>query len=359
MGTAHPATNDTIMRAALDAAVRGPRGANPLVGAALVDQDSNLIATGYHRGAGTFHAERDCLTQAQKAGITDFSGTTLYTTLEPCSHYGRQPACTDLITEAGVGSVVIGALDPSGNGGGAEILRKRGAGVVVGSLEDQCTELNHRWNVAAHQQRPFVTVHLAQSIDARIAAADGTSQWITSAASRQHTHRIRERVDAIVVGTNTVAVDDPRLTARAEGGAEIDAQPLRTVMGLSEIPEHAQLTQGRPEGQGWLQLRTRDPRQALQILASTEHNDYPVKHILIEGGQAVLSAFFAADLVDEVFLYTAPLVLGSGRSSLTDIGVTTLTEARRFALDPTDGGPTTVLDNDVCIHLQPEPKGTH
>lgn len=359
MGTAHPTADDAIMRAALDAAAGGPRGANPLVGAVLTDQDNQLIAIGYHRGAGTFHAERDCLTQAQNAGITDFSGTTLYTTLEPCSHYGRQPACTDLISKAGVGSVVIGALDPTGNGGGAEILHSRGVGVVTGSLEQECAQLNHRWNIAADQQRPFVTVHLAQSIDARIAAADGTSQWITSAASRQHTHRIRERVDAIVVGTNTVAIDDPRLTARAEDGTELDSQPLRTVMGRSEIPHQAQLTQGMAEGRGWLQLRTRDPLEALRTLASTEHANYPIKHILVEGGQAVLSAFFAADLVDEVFLYTAPLILGSGRSSLADIGVTTLAKARRFALDPTDGGPTTVLDHDVCIHLQPEPKGAH
>lgn len=359
MGTARPTADDAIMGSAIDAALLGPRGANPLVGAALVDRHGRLITTGYHRGAGTFHAERDCLANARSAGLTDFTGTTLYTTLEPCRHYGRQPACTDLISEAGIDSVVIGARDLSASGGGAEILRGRGAGVLLGALGQRCTELNHRWNQAVSQQRPFVTVHLAQSIDARIAAADGTSQWITSDASRRHTHSIRQRVDAILVGTNTVEVDDPRLTARDQHGHETAAQPLRTAMGLRELTDQARLKQNRPEGQGWLQLRTRDPLEALQTLAGTQHNGYAVKHVLVEGGQAVLSAFVAADLVDEIFLYSAPLILGTGRSSLADIGVTTLADSRRYALDPADGGPTTVMDNDVCIHLQPEPKGAH
>ncbi|WP_238385214.1 bifunctional diaminohydroxyphosphoribosylaminopyrimidine deaminase/5-amino-6-(5-phosphoribosylamino)uracil reductase RibD [Nesterenkonia muleiensis] len=359
MGTAHLTGSDATMRTAIDAALLGPRGANPLVGAALTDSRGSLIATGYHQGAGTFHAERDCLTNARTAGVVDFTGTTLYTTLEPCSHYGRQPACTDLISEAGIRTVVIGARDPSVNGGGGEVLRDRGADVAVGQLGQQCTELNHRWNQAVSQQRPFVTVHLAQSIDARIAAADGTSQWITSAVSRRHTHSIRQRVDAIIVGTNTAEIDDPRLTARQKGGDETLEQPLRTVMGLRELPEQARLRQGRPEGQGWLQLRTRDPLEALQTLAGTQHNGYQVRHVLVEGGQSVLSAFFAADLVDEIFLYSAPLILGSGRSSLADLGVTTLAEARRYTLDAADGGPTTIMDNDVCIHLQPEPKGAH
>ncbi|WP_223881045.1 bifunctional diaminohydroxyphosphoribosylaminopyrimidine deaminase/5-amino-6-(5-phosphoribosylamino)uracil reductase RibD [Nesterenkonia ebinurensis] len=358
-------TSSAIMATALNAALAGPRGANPLVGAVLVDHTEydgagspqRVLATGYHQGAGTFHAERDCLTKAQAAGITDFSGTTLYTTLEPCTHYGRQPACTDLISQAGIPRVVVGATDPSPNGGGAELLRGRGAEVALGVLGEECTQLNHRWNRAAAQRRPFVTVHLAQSIDARIAAADGTSQWITSAVSRQHTHSIRQRVHAVLVGTNTAEIDDPRLTARDSNGSPTEHQPLRTVMGLREIHQTAQLKQGQAEGQGWLQLRTRDPLTALQTLAGTSHHGHPVKHVLVEGGQSVLSAFFTADLVDEIFLYTAPLILGAGRASLGDIGVTTLAEARQFALDTADGGPTTIMDNDVCIHLQPDPKG--
>lgn len=356
MGNAHTAAAtgaETLMRAALDAAALGCRGANPLVGAILADADGNVVATGYHRGAGTYHAERDAITAAQTAGITDLSDTTLYTTLEPCRLHGRQPACTELIQAAGITSIVCADADPTHNGGGAQLLAQAGAEVTTGVLADEADKLNRRWKLANLQGRPFVTIHLAQSMDARIAAADGTSQWITSAASRSHTHGIRQRVDAILVGTNTVAVDDPRMTARDGDGELVHRQPLRCVMGLSPTPHTAQLTQGRPEGQGWLQLRTRDPLEALRTLAETDADGQPVKHVLVEGGQSVLSAFVAAGLVDEIFLYTAPLILGAGRSSLGDIGATTLNQASRYQLDPTDGGPVTLMDDDVCIHLAP------
>ncbi|GAA4830612.1 bifunctional diaminohydroxyphosphoribosylaminopyrimidine deaminase/5-amino-6-(5-phosphoribosylamino)uracil reductase RibD [Garicola koreensis] len=363
MGNAHICAttgHQPLMQAALDAAELGHRGANPLVGAIITDDDGTVIATGHHRGAGTFHAERDAITAAYAAGYTDLSSTTLYTTLEPCRHAGRQPACTELIEAAAITTIICATTDPTANGGGAQLLRQRGAEVTVGVLEAEAERLNHRWTLAQQQGRPFVTVHMAQSLDARIAAADGTSQWITSAASRSHTHRIRQRVDAILVGTNTAAVDDPRLNARDDDGEPSPHQPLRCVMGLRPTPAEAQLTAGRPEGQGWMQLRTREPLQALRTLAATGHSGHPVRHVLVEGGQSVLSAFFAAGLVDEIFVYTAPLLLGAGRASLADIGVTTLAQGLRCELDTADGGPVTLLDNDVCIHLAPAgPKGDH
>ena len=355
MGNAHTAASghETLMRTALEAASQGNRGANPLVGAVLVDHDGTILATGHHRGAGTFHAERAAITGAHAAGITDLSRATLYTTLEPCQHVGRQPACTDIIAAAGITKLVCATTDPTDHGTGAELLAQRGLAVTMGVLAEEAEKLNHRWKLAQQQDRPFVTVHLAQSLDARIAAADGTSQWITSAASRRHTHSIRQRVDAVVVGTNTLTLDDPRLTARNDDGEPAPHQPLRCVMGHKPTPPEAKLTQGRPEGEGWLQLRTRDPLEALRSLAHTSHHGYEIKHVLVEGGQSVLSAFFAAGLVDEVFLYTAPLILGAGRASLGDIGVATLSEAPRYELDPTDGGPVSLMDEDVCTHLTP------
>lgn len=348
--------DEAVMRQALDAAIRGVRGANPLVGAILVSAAGEVLSTGHHRGAGTFHAERDALesfAREHPAGA-DLGSATLYSTLEPCRHQGRQPACTRLIIDAGVGRVVHGASDPSSNGGGADVLRRAGVDVVSGVLAQQCVALNPRWVAAAVQARPFVTAHLAQTLDGRIAAPDGTSQWITSKASRDHTHMVRSRTDAILVGTNTVAVDDPRLTARTPTGELTLRQPLRVVMGMTPVRPAQKLTQGLPEGDGWLHLRTRDPLAALQELAQTTHGGYPIKHVLVEGGQSVLSAFFAADLVDEVFAYHAPLLLGAGRSSVGDIGVRTLSEAPRFALDPADSGPVQIMDPDVCVHLQPK-----
>ncbi|WP_022873285.1 bifunctional diaminohydroxyphosphoribosylaminopyrimidine deaminase/5-amino-6-(5-phosphoribosylamino)uracil reductase RibD [Nesterenkonia alba] len=348
-------TDAALMRQALEAAHRGHRGANPLVGAIITDEDGNRLAIGHHRGAGSLHAERDAVDTARAHGITDFTGTTLYTTLEPCRTHGRQPPCTDLIRSTGIRRIVYGATDPTHNGGGGDQLREAGVDVVGGVLAEECRQLNHRWSHAAAENRPFVTVHLAQSLDARIAAADGTSQWITSQASRDHTHTIRRRVDAILVGTNTAVIDDPRLTARTPEGTPTDQQPLRCVMGLRELPPGATLTQGQPEGQGWLQLRTRDPLTALRQLAATRHNGHPIKHVLVEGGQSILSAFFHHRLVDEIFAYQAPLLLGAGRSALGDIGVTTLSQAHRFTLDPSDGGPVTLFDDDVCTHLAPAP----
>ncbi len=344
------------MTQALELALSGVRGANPLVGALLVSAQGEVLAQGHHRGAGTFHAERDAIANffASHPDGADLSSATLYTSLEPCRHQGRQPACTQLIIDAGIGRLVHGASDPTSNGGGAAVLSRAGIEVVSSVLREECEALNHRWTTAQEQQRPFVTVHLAQTLDARIAAADGTSQWITSQASREHTHQVRSRADAILVGTNTVAVDDPRLTARTPAGDLTQRQPLRVVMGLTPVPKRCKLTQALPEGEGWVQLRTRDPLEALQELAQTTHGGYPVKHVLVEGGQSVLSAFFAAGLVDEVFAYHAPLLLGAGTASIGDIGVRTLREAPRFALDPAESGPVQIMDSDVCVHLQPK-----
>lgn len=369
---------ERAMELAIEAAHRGARGANPLVGAALVDPDGDVVALGYHRGAGSPHAEYSVL---EASGLLDsahgsrnaqgFPGLgaargpedlTLISTLEPCRHHGRQPACTEVIAAAGITRVVFGAADPTlSAGGGSSVLSGQGISVMGGVLEPQARDLNRRWERARHEDRPFVTVHLAQSLDARIAAADGTSQWITGTASRVHTHRVRQRIDAILVGTNTVEVDDPKLTARDEAGAVVEHQPLRCVMGRRPIREEAELKQGRAEGDGWLQLRTRDPRAALAELAEVVHDGYPVRHVLVEGGQSVLSAFFAADLVDEVFVYHAPMLIGGDRHSLGDIGVATLDQAHRFRLDAAEDGPVSILGDDVCLHLapaQPPPAGS-
>ena len=367
------------MEQAIEAAHSGVRGANPLVGAALVDPRGEVVALAHHRGAGSPHAEYEVLrasgllsTAGGEAGGEEAGqGTqdsphlgaaqrpddlTLISTLEPCRHHGRQPACTEVIAAAGIRRVVFGAADPTYTaGGGASLLRERGISVRGGILAPQARELNRRWERARSEDRPFVTVHLAQSLDARIAAADGTSQWITGPESRAHTHRVRQRIDAILVGTNTAEIDDPQLTARDEAGVELAQQPLRCVMGLSPLREDARLRQGRAEGQGWLHLRTRDPRAAMAELAAVVHDGYPIRHVLVEGGQSVLSAFFAEDLVDEVFVYHAPLLLGGDRHSLGDIGVDTLDQARHFHLDPADHGPVSVLGEDVCLHLAPVP----
>lgn len=339
----------SIMRTALHAAARGPRGANPLVGAVLVDAAGGILHVGHHRGAGTVHAEVDVLQRAASAG-TDLRGTTMYVTLEPCNHWGRTGPCAGAIVEAGVPRVVFGAPDrTAAASGGAATMRSAGLEVRSGLLADEAERLNDRWGETMRAQRPFVTLKVAQTLDARIAAADGTSRWITSSSAREHGHELRARADAVLVGTGTVLADDPRLTARTGDGAAVPRQPLRAAMGLRAVPGDAAIrgTDGR-----FRHLATHDPHAAL-----AELYDAGVRHVLIEGGATVAAGFLRADLVDEISLYQAPLLLGAGRPAFAEQGIGTLADASRWRLDPTGGGPVQQLGPDLWLHLRPDPAG--
>lgn len=337
----------SIMRTALHAATRGPRGANPLVGAVLVEDSGRILHVGHHRGAGTVHAEVDVLERAASAG-TDLGGTTLYVTLEPCNHWGRTGPCAQAIAEAGVPRVVFGAPDRTvAAAGGAATMRAAGLEVRTGLLAEEAEQLNDRWGEAVRAQRPFVTLKVAQTLDARIAAADGSSRWITSSSAREHGHDLRARADAVLVGTGTVLADDPRLTARTGNGGTGRRQPLRVVMGTRAVPGDAAIrgTDGR-----FRHLVTHDPHAAL-----AELYDAGVHHVLVEGGATVAAGFLRADLVDELCLYQAPLVLGAGRAAFGELGISTLADASRWRLDPAGGGPVQQLGPDLWIHLRPVP----
>ena len=333
------------MEAALGAALEGPRGANPLVGAVVVGSDGQHLVTGYHRGAGTAHAEADAIAQAGMKGI-DLNGSTMVVTLEPCNHCGRTGPCAQAIIDAGIASVVYAVDDPHDPAaGGAATLRAAGVDVRSGLSARAAFELNRRWFEAVLAKRPFVTLHIAQTLDSRIAAADGTSQWISSPESLADNHGLRSRVDAILVGTQTLVVDNPRLTARDASGEPAGSQPLRAVMGLRGIPDDAAIhgDDGRV-----LHLPTRDPHEALAQLFAAG-----VRHVMVEGGSRILSAFLAAGLVDELIVYLAPTLLGSGTAALGDLGITTLSEAQGWEWDPASGGAVQALGRDLRLHLFP------
>jgi diaminohydroxyphosphoribosylaminopyrimidine deaminase/5-amino-6-(5-phosphoribosylamino)uracil reductase len=308
--TAFRAAETSAMDAALQAALQGPRGANPLVGAVVIDAAGHQLVTGYHRGAGTPHAEADAITQAEAAGL-DLSGCTMVVTLEPCDHHGAaaqvQPGgltgpCTQAIIQAGITDVVYAVDDPHDPAaGGAATLRNAGVQVRSGLAAGESFELNRQWFLGVAAQRPFVTLHIAQTLDSRIAAEDGTSQWISSPESLADNHGLRRRIDAILVGTQTVLVDNPRLTARDASGATSGKQPLRAVMGLRDIPADAAV---RGDDGNVLHLSTRDPREALSLLYAAG-----VRHVMVEGGSRILSTFLAAGLVDELIVYVAPTLL--------------------------------------------------
>lgn len=331
----------TAMSAALQAARHGHRGANPLVGAAILTSDSQIVV-GHHAGAGTPHAEVDAITTAIDLGI-DLTTSTLFVTLEPCNHVGRTGPCTQAVIDAKIPEVVFALPDSNGlAAGGGATLAEAGVRVRSGLGRDESLALNARWRRAVDAERPFVTAKIAQSLDGMVAAGDGTSQWITSAQSREHAHQFRSRVDGILVGTGTVLTDDPRLNARGPGGEPLESQPVPIVLGLTALPAESFLALN-PDT---VHLRTRDITAALGEL-----NARGIRHILIEGGPSVLGAFFAADAVDEVFCYQAPLLIGPGKSSLSGLNTSTLSEAISLDPDETAEPATTQLGPDILLHF--------
>ena len=334
------------MDLALEAALQGPRGANPLVGAVVVGPDGRQLVTGFHRGAGTAHAEADAIATAVSTGV-DLHGSTMVVTLEPCNHVGRTGPCAQAIIDAGIANVVYAVDDPHDPAaGGAATLRAAGVSVRSGLAAERALELNRRWFQAVDAKRPFVTLHIAQTLDSRIAAEDGTSQWISSPESLADNHGIRNRIDAILVGTQTVLVDNPRLTARDANGDTTGKQPLRAVMGLRDVPADAAV---RGDDGKVLHLPTRDPREALSILFAAG-----TRHVMVEGGSRILSAFLAEGLVDELIVYLAPTLLGSGTPALNGLGIGTLAEAQRWEWDAASGGAVQFLGRDLRLHLLPE-----
>jgi diaminohydroxyphosphoribosylaminopyrimidine deaminase/5-amino-6-(5-phosphoribosylamino)uracil reductase len=311
-------SEQSAMRRALTlAATPGvPLGPNPRVGCVLLSPDGTVVAEGFHRGAGTAHAEAAALADAGAAA----RGTTAVVTLEPCNHTGRTAPCAAALIAAGVRRVVFAQRDTNPVAqGGAGALQAAGVVVERGLLVEEARRLNHAWSFAVEQGRPFVTWKFAATLDGRSAAADGSSRWVSSPAARRDTHRLRSLCDAILVGTNTVTVDDPRLTVRDDGDEPLSRQPLRVVMGLRDLQPDRRVLDDSAET---LHLRTRDPRQVLTTLHQRD-----CQHLFLEGGPTVAGAFLRAGLVDEVVAYLAPMLLGAGRPAVGELGINSIGEA--------------------------------
>jgi diaminohydroxyphosphoribosylaminopyrimidine deaminase/5-amino-6-(5-phosphoribosylamino)uracil reductase len=311
-------TERSAMRRALELAASPgvPLGPNPRVGCVLIDAAGRTVAEGFHRGAGHPHAEVDALTRAGDSA----RGTTAVVTLEPCNHTGRTGPCAQALIAAGVRRVVVAQRDTNPVAvGGAESLRAAGVDVETGLLADEARALNQVWTFAVEHGRPFVTWKVATTLDGRIAAVDGSSRWVSSPAARLDSHRLRTVCDVMLVGTNTVAVDDPHLTARDPQGRPLPVQPLRAVMGERDLDPDRRVFDSAAET---VRLRTRDPESALKELFARDR-----QHVLLEGGPTLAAAFVSADLVDEVVAYLAPMVLGAGRSAVGDLGITTISAA--------------------------------
>jgi diaminohydroxyphosphoribosylaminopyrimidine deaminase / 5-amino-6-(5-phosphoribosylamino)uracil reductase len=296
-----------------------PLGPNPRVGCVLLAADGTEIAEGFHRGAGSPHAEAAALAEAGAQA----RGSTAVVTLEPCNHIGRTGPCAQALIDAGVRRVVFAQPDPNPvAAGGADALKAAGVEVRWGLMEPEARAANRAWTFAIERRRPFVTWKLATTLDGRSAAADGTSRWVSSTAARRDTHRLRGLCDVMLVGSNTVTVDDPELTVRDELDQPVGVQPLRAVMGLRDLAPAKRIFNDRAET---VHLRTRDPREALADLFARDR-----QHVFLEGGPTLAAAFLEAGLVDEVVAYVAPMLLGSGRNAVGDLGIETIASARHF-----------------------------
>lgn len=321
------------MDRAVELAALGPaHGPNPRVGAVLVGPDGSIVGEGWHHGAGTPHAEVEAISDAARRGLST-EGATAYVTLEPCAHTGRTGPCTDALTAARVGGVVYAVADPNpAAAGGAQVLAERG---IPARLKPHpgAAALNARWLVAMRRQRPYVIAKWAQTLDGRIAARDGSSFWITGEEAREHTHRTRAEVDAIVVGTGTVLADDPQLSARP-GGQDAEHQPLRVVMGLRETPGARVWRDANA-----VHVPTHDPHEVLAVL-----HERQARTVMVEGGAAVVTAFLAHGLVDEIHAYVAPALLGAGTSAVGDLGIDSLSQALRASrVEATPLGADTLI----------------
>jgi diaminohydroxyphosphoribosylaminopyrimidine deaminase/5-amino-6-(5-phosphoribosylamino)uracil reductase len=314
---------EDAMRRALQLAGNGPaEGVNPRVGCVILSPTGDVIAEGWHRGAGTCHAEVDALAQLDPAAAR---GATAVVTLEPCNHTGRTGPCALALIDAGIGQVVYAVADPGQrSAGGADRLRAAGIDVTGGVLADEAQAFLADWLVAARLGRPFVTLKWATSLDGRAAAADGSSRWITGPDARQDVHERRSLADAILVGTGTALTDDPALTARAPDGTLFPHQPRPVVVGRRSVPDSAAVH--RHPLAAWF-----EPEHDVTQLLGTLYQR-GVRRVFVEGGPTLATAFVRAGLVDEYLVYLAPTLLGGDRLALGNIGVAGIDEQRRLRI---------------------------
>ncbi|HSP80772.1 MAG TPA: bifunctional diaminohydroxyphosphoribosylaminopyrimidine deaminase/5-amino-6-(5-phosphoribosylamino)uracil reductase RibD [Myxococcaceae bacterium] len=342
------AVAEFFMRLALEEAAKGlgRTSPNPVVGAVLV-KGGRIIARGHHRRAGTAHAE----VVALEAAGARARGADLYTTLEPCDHYGRTPPCSQAILDAGVRRVITASADPNPqvNGKGVARLRRAGVQVLTGVLQAEADKLNRPFFKAMRTGLPYVTLKAAVTLDGKLATATGDSRWVTGEEARAWVHRLRDQVDVILVGTNTVRLDDPQLTTRLPGGGGKD--PVRVVVDshLRLSPKLTVFTQRSPARTVVATVEEPAGRKAKRLLATgAEVWQFPARkdgrveleallrrlareglnHVLVEGGAEMYGSFLREELADELALFVAPkLIGGEGLSWTGSLGVKQMARA--------------------------------
>jgi diaminohydroxyphosphoribosylaminopyrimidine deaminase/5-amino-6-(5-phosphoribosylamino)uracil reductase len=292
----------------------GRTAPNPIVGAVIVAADGSVIAEGFHdRASSPDHAE----VVALKIAGDKARGATMYVTLEPCNHTGTTGPCTNAIIDAGIATLVYAVADPNPvASGGAAVLKAAGIEVVAGVGHEEAAYANRAWLTKIIKGRPFITWKVAATLDGKVAAMDGTSKWITNEASRADVQKVRRRVDAIMVGTQTVIADDPHLVPR---DGQTLFNPLRIVCGTQELPQGAKVFDDAARTKV---IASKDLEVVAAELLATG-----VNHILLESGPTLASAMLHACMLDELMIYQGPSLLGAGKNFVADLGAVTLDHA--------------------------------
>lgn len=327
---------------------RGRVTPNPLVGAVIV-KDGKIIGEGYHKKYGTNHAEVNAFNNAKE----DVKGATMYVTLEPCSHYGKTPPCADKIIEKKISRVVIGSLDPNPlvSGKGVNKIKEAGIEVTIGVLENECLKMNEVFMNYIVSKKPYVIMKSAMSLDGKIATINGESKWITGEESRLMVHKLRNDITSIMVGVNTVIVDDPELTCRLEEGVN----PIRIIVDSTlRIPMDSKIVNTANEVKTIIATTSKANKDMIKKLEEKNIEIVVVKEkekkvdlkdlvrvlgemridsILLEGGATINNSALEAGIVDKVQFYIAPIIIGGEKAKgpVGGRGVKNLVEAYRVS----------------------------
>jgi diaminohydroxyphosphoribosylaminopyrimidine deaminase/5-amino-6-(5-phosphoribosylamino)uracil reductase len=356
--------DEQYMRIVLKLAKKGEGlvSPNPMVGALIV-KDGRIIGKGYHRRAGLPHAE----IVAMKSANEDLKGSTLYVNLEPCVHHGRTPPCVPEIVKAGIKKVVVSILDPNPevNGKGIEALRKAGISIKIGVLAEEAKKLNEVFLLNMQKRRPFFIMKAASSLDGKIATRTCDSKWISGEQSRRYVDKMRERVDGVIIGINTVIVDNPMLVPRVKRPRKI---PVRIILDTKlRIPissnlvatakefrtlvfaaEYRQEKEARLASMGVEIVKVKKDDSGRISLKDVAHELFKreIMSVLVEGGGEIHSSFLREGMVDKFLLFYSPIFIG-GKNALSIIGgkgVEFLKDAHRLKIDR-----LRKIDGDILI----------
>ncbi|MBX7045151.1 MAG: bifunctional diaminohydroxyphosphoribosylaminopyrimidine deaminase/5-amino-6-(5-phosphoribosylamino)uracil reductase RibD [Ignavibacteria bacterium] len=346
-------TDEKIMQGCIALAKKGAGyvSPNPLVGCIIIN-NGEIIGEGYHEKYGEPHAEANAIEDAKKKGHS-LVGAKLYVNLEPCSHFGKRPPCADLIVKEKIGEVYIGMQDPyeEVNGKGIEKLEQAGIKVTAGILEKECRELNKFFITYVTEERPYVTLKIAQSIDGAIALNNGKSKYITNKTSREFVHRMRSEYDAVLIGKNTAKMDNPDLNVREVEGRN----PLRIVIDKNlKLPKDLKIFCDNDKDKTYVITNDKEGENLIRIKNKISSKkilkklyEMKINSIIVEGGAHLFSQFLKDELFDDVYFFIAPKIIGNGLSPFNNFKIKSLDKVKNLKFEYQKN-----LDNDILLYYK-------